>query len=295
MAQQELLPIQAAMTADMQASEEKYSRSKDFFYSTPLAFADAAAPAPTPDSFASDQGTVQFHLIGQKPTDSAYSDIMNENSDNLLAMGGLVFDYMHRNYPKVNAQKLDIQTWANVVANIPDLSIGKAVQKEYNNSIKGVSVSGEFLSMIASAIITEGASLLADFTSFLGAIGDVVFSVHTTSEKYKAVTATYQSYLIENGVGGYFDYGALVLRQIQFEEHFLELKAACAETKMVDVNMSYTEIVNLIQTRRIRKGGPDYKNFQDLINQNATEQFKKAKNFFNAPDTPQKDIKPTVS
>ena len=51
----------------------------------------------------------------------------------------------------------------------------------------------------------------------------------------------------------------------------------------------------LVQTSRIREGGHDYESFQSLINKKSTEQFKKAKNFFNAPSTPQKDITRTAN
>lgn len=285
---------QSIPAMEKEASKNNYNNAGRFYNAKPLVLANAAAPAPTSDSYASQEGMVQFHLIGQATTDPQYSAIMNENQDNLLGIGGLVHDYMHTHYPTVNAQKLDINTWSNVIANIPDLSIGKDVTKNYTNSIKGASISGEFLSLIAKAIITDGASLLTDFSSYLTSMGDVVFSKHNTSESYKALTCTYQSYLVDNGVGGYYDYGAIVLRQIEFAEHFMELKAACAEAKSVQIAMNYTEIVNLVQTRRIRKGGVDYDNFQGLVNANSTAQFKKANNFFNGGSTPQADIKPQV-
>ncbi|WP_244662067.1 hypothetical protein [Mesorhizobium huakuii] len=58
--------------------------------------------------------------------------------------------------------------------------------------------------------------------------------------------------------------------------------------------MDYTEVTNLVQTRRIRKGGPDYESFQELVNKNSTDQFTRAKNFFNVGSTPQQDIRPLV-
>ena len=285
---------QTVLPMEKTTSLKNYSDAKDFYTAKPLLLANAAAPAPTTDSFASDQGMVQFHLIGQKTDDPKYSDIMNENQDNLLGIGGLVHDYMHTHFPTVTAQKLDITTWSNVIANIPDLAIGSATSKSYSNSIKGVSISGDFLTLIAKALITEGSSLLTDFSSYLTSMGDIVFSKKVTSESYKALTCTYQSYLLDNGAGGYYDYGAIVLRQIEFAEHFMELKAACVDAKSVQIAMNYTEIVNLVQTRRIRKGGVDYDNFQGLVNANSTAQFKKAKNFFNGGSTPQADIKPQV-
>jgi hypothetical protein len=212
-----------------------------------------------------------------------------------LDMGGLIFDYMHKTFPNVNSAKLDIDTWQNVVSNVPDLSIGGKVSKAYNNNVVGVSVSGEFFSLIAKAIITDGASLLTDFTSFLNSIGGVIFSSNVTSESYTAITCTYLSYLVSNGVGGYCDYGAIVLRQITFNEHFQEYKSICGSAKSIDINMTYTEITNLVRTQRIREGGPDYDNFQELVNKNSTEQFKKAKNFFNAGNTPQDQLTPRVS
>ena len=113
-----LLKVQAAEAASKQQSTQIYSSAQDFFHSTPLVFAARDATAPTPESYASDQGTVQFHLIGQKPQDPAFlafSGIMNENANNLLAIVGLVFAYMDTHYPMVSSQKLDIKTWQHVV------------------------------------------------------------------------------------------------------------------------------------------------------------------------------------
>lgn len=295
MSKPEVLKVQGIETVDRKFSKERYRKATDFFYSTPFAFATENAPAPSSDSYASDEGSVQFHLIGQKPNDSKYSDIMNQNQDNLLNIGGLIHDYMHRKYPTVDSKTLDINTWANVVDNVPDLAIGKQVYKEYNNHIAGVSVSGEFLSIIAKAIITDGASILLDFQGFLSSIGNVIFNAHSSGEKYKVATCTYISYLIDNQAGGYYDYGAIVLRQIDFKENFMELKSSCSSTQLVNVSMSYTEIVNLVHTSRIRQGGPDYDMFQKLINKNATETFKRAENFFNAGETPQNEIEPKYS
>ena len=92
---------QAAEVVRAQQAEESYSRAHGFFRTRARL---TAAAAPT-ESIANNLGTVQFHLIGQKPTDPKYSDIMNQNADNLLAIGGLVHDYMTRTYPTVNSQK----------------------------------------------------------------------------------------------------------------------------------------------------------------------------------------------
>lgn len=279
---------------EAQQSTKNYDAANKFFLAKPLMLAQANAAPPSDDTIANSEGTVQFHLIGQKTTDPAYSDIMNENQDNLLGIGGLVHDYMHTHYPTIDSTKLDINTWSNVVGNIPDLAVGGQKQKSYSNKIVGTSVSGTFLSLIAKAIITDGASLLTDFQSFLNEMGNLTFSANSKAESYKALTCTYQSYLVENGAGGYFDYGAIVLRQIQFKQYFLEMKSSCASAQYVNIDMDYTEVTNLIQTRRIRKGGTDYTAFQSLLNKNSTQQFANAKNFFNGGSTPQQDIKPQV-
>ncbi|WEX79313.1 hypothetical protein PYH37_006177 (plasmid) [Sinorhizobium numidicum] len=275
-------------------SDKNYEAARAFFRGKPLALAQLNAAPPSDDTIANDQGTVQFHLIGQKTDDPTYSGIMNENQDNLLAIGGLIHDYMHTHHPAIDSQKLDINTWTDVVANIPDVSIGGQKQKSYLNRFAGTSVSAAFLSLLAKAIITDGASLLLEFNTFLAAMGNLTFSAGGKAQQYKALTCTYQSYLLDNGVGGYYDYGAIVLRQIEFKEHFLRLKSSCSSTRYVNVNMDYTEVTNLVQTRRIRKGGPDHENFQGLVNENSTDQFKKAKNFFNGGSSPQGDIIPQV-
>lgn len=96
-------------------------------------------------------------------------------------------------------------------------------------------------------------------------------------------------------MGGYFDYGAIVLREINFLKNFQEYKNSCASAQSISISMDYTEITNLVHTRRIRKGGPDYDLFQSLVNKNATDRLAKAKNFFNARKTPQDQLKPQVS
>jgi len=283
-------------------AETKYALAQDFFHATPilpartvLAAVDTApAPAGSDPSVATDQGSVQFHLIGQKPADPKYSDIMQENADNLLAMGGLIYSYMKKTYPSVNLQSLDINTWNGVIQHLPDLTIGQSVKKTYSNRLVGVQVSGEFLSMIAKAVITDGASLLTDFTSYLNSIGNVTFSASTTQESYNVLTCTYMNYLVDDQLGGFYDYSAIVLRQINFLEYFQELKSSCASAEYVNINMNYTEITTLVQSRRIRRDGPDYRLFQNLVNADATAQFSNADNFFNGGDTPQKDIAPSV-
>lgn len=275
-------------------SREKYAKAKSFFHATPLAFSDGALTEVSDSSVATDQGSVQFHLIGHKPDDAKYSGIMQENADNLLAMGGLIYDYMHRAYPKVNLQSVDIDTWVNVINNLPDLTFGQVSEKSYTNRVTGVRVSGQFLSMVAKAIITDGASLLTDFTSYLNSIGDITFSASNQAESYNTLTCTYLNYLVADNMGGYFDYAAIALRQVNFYEHFQELRSSCASERFIDVSMRYKEVVTIVQSRRIRSGGPDYVMFQDLTNKNATEQFKKAKNFFNGGNAKTSDVKPTV-
>ena len=293
MSHQELLKVQAAEQIDREHAEIVYQKSTDFFKSTPLYLSEKVGKLST-ESIANDQGSVQFYLIGQQTNDPLWSGVMNENATNLLAMGGLVHNYMQRNYPTINSSKLDINTWKYVIGNLPGLAVGGATTKSYNNNIKGVSVSGEFLSLIARAVITNGASLLLEFETFLTGIGDIIFSVNTKNQTYKMLTCTYQSYLISNGAGGYFDYGAIVLKQIDFLQNFMQLKSSCAKSEFVNISMNYTEIVSLVQTGRIRKGGPDYDKFQKLIDADATQAFEDADNFFNGGNTPKDEIKPRV-
>jgi len=246
-------------------------------------------------SFASAEGIVLFSLIGEKPNDPAYADIMNENLSNLLAVAGFVYDYMHKTYPNVNSQMLDINTWTNVVQTIPGLVIGKAVSKSYRNSIPGVSIPNVFLSLISKAFITEGSSLLTDFTAYLNSIGDVVFRVHATGETYKALIFTISNYLRENGVGGYYDYGAITLRQIEFAKNFMALKGPCANINNVGIDMSYTEIESIVRTNLIRPGGRDYQSFMALFpgaNVEARKSaFAEALEFFHKPAVPQNELK----
>ncbi|MDK1494451.1 hypothetical protein QN219_31390 [Sinorhizobium sp. 7-81] len=276
-------------------SLKNYEAAAAFFYAKPLVLAQPDATPPSDDTIANDHGTIQFHLIGQKPNDPKYSRVMNENGDNLLAIGGLIHDYMHTHYPAIDSQKLDINTWTDVIANIPDVSIGGKKLKSYSNRLVGTSVSATFLSLLATAIITDGASLLMDFQSFLTKMGDLTFRANGKAQQYKALTCTYQSYLLDNGAGGHYDYGAIVLRQIEFKEHFIELKSCCSSAQYVNVDIDYSEVNTLVQTRRIRKHGSDYENFRKLVNANSTKQFKNARNFFDGGSTPEGELKPVQS
>ncbi|EJC80725.1 hypothetical protein Rleg4DRAFT_2369 [Rhizobium leguminosarum bv. trifolii WSM2297] len=83
-----------------------YDAARPFFHAKPLVLAQANADPPSDDKVANDQGTIQFHLIGQKTDDPKYSGIMNENQDNLVAIGGLIYDYIYTNYPNFDSKKL---------------------------------------------------------------------------------------------------------------------------------------------------------------------------------------------
>ncbi|RVO78996.1 hypothetical protein [Sinorhizobium medicae] len=266
-----------------------YETAHNYFYGKPLVLAQPDAAAPNDDTIANDKGMVQFHIFGREPDDPKWAEIMNENGDNLLAMGGLIQDYMHTHYPKIDDKKLDINTWTDVVSHLPDLSIGAQKQKSYSNKVTGASISGTFLGLLANAIVSEGASLLTDFQKFLTNMGDLAFSVIRKPQGYKVTTCTFENYLVDNRAGNYLDYGAIVLRQIEFKGDFRELKSSCSSTQYFNIDMDYTEVTNLVQTRRIRKGGPDYENFQELVNENSTAQFTRSKNFFNGGKN--KDLK----
>jgi hypothetical protein len=272
-----VLAVQGVERLRAQQAEESYANARDFFYATPLLNARAVAPPPAPESYASDQGTVQFHLFGHQPEDAAYSDMMNQNGNNLLAIGGLVHDYMQRLYPTVNSEKLDLITWFKVIYHIPHLLFFQHTHRPpYSLLVHRASVSDEFLGIIASAIVPGDGSLLTDFNSFLRAIGSADFS------GYKALTCTFQNYIIEQENRYWHDYGAIVLQKFEFTE------------RGDQINIKYTEMGTLVSTSQIRRGGKDYQAFQGLVNGNATEQFKRAKNFFNAGSTPQADLTPVV-
>lgn len=146
--------------------------------------------------------------------------------------------------------------------------------------------------MIAKAVITDGASLLTDFSAFLAAQGDVVFSAKTEGNSYKAISITYVNYLIDNNTGGYYDYGAIFARQIDFSSHFMEVKAACVKADSININMKYQEWTLQVITQKIRQGGDQHTAFQELIDAGDTEAFSRAKNLFHRPNTPQAQIKP---
>jgi hypothetical protein len=244
-------------------------------------------------SIATNRGAVLFQFIGQKPSDTRYSAVLQENADILLAMGGLIHAYMNRTRPVVDQEVLDINTWSGVISHIPNLAIGRPVQKFHANRIPGTQVAANFLGMIANAVIIDGASVLTDFTAHLKAIGDAVFHVNSSQQTYDIITCTYQNYLVDNGFGGYYDYSAIVLRQLHFRDYFQNFKSCCGSTEPVEMDLEYTEIKSLVQMGRIRRGGPDRRNFHELINDADTACFLAAGNVFNG-EAPQSQIRPMV-
>ena len=267
-------------------TDDEFKKAKKVFSAVPTSFAPA-----TDDQFASKEGAIQFHIIGMQPTDSSWSGIMNENADILLDMGGLVHNYMVTTYPKADSKSLSLQTWKEVIDNIPTLVISRDVYKSYNFRQAGVKISGEFLQLLAKAIITEGASLLTDFQTYLGKMSDITFSVATENQNYKVITCTYLNYLKSNGVGGWYDYSALVLKEVLFKTGFQSLKGVSFKADSIQIDMSYNEVECLVPTRRLRQGGDSHSDWLELVNKNVTAQFSKAKNFFNASKTPQSQIK----
>ena len=231
-------------------TEEEFTGAEEFFSSVPTSFAPV-----TQDQFASKDGAIQFHVIGQKPNDPAWSDVMNENMDILLDMGGLIRNYMTKKYPKANSESLDLDTWKQVTGMIPTLAPGKTVEKGFNFRQAGVKISGEFLQMLAKAIITDGASLLTDFQTYLGKMSDITFSVTTQAQNYKVLTCTYLNYLQPNGLGGWYDTGRVVLKEVSFKTGFQQLKGVSFKADSVQIDMSYREVETIVPTRRLRRGG----------------------------------------
>lgn len=245
-------------------------------------------------SIATAQGAVLFQLIGQRPNDPRYAEVMQENTEILMGMGGLIYGYMKRVHPVIDAPVMDIKTWTRVIENLPDLVIGQPVQKSYTNRLGGNQVANNFLSLLANAVIIEGGSLPTNFASYLSSVGDAIFKAISDQQSYNVMTCTYQNYLVDNGMGGYYDYSAIVLREVNFRDYFQQLKSSCGSDTTVNIDLNYTEIRSLIQTRRLRPGGPDYANFQQLLNPNDTAEFSRAANVFNAGATPQSQIRPMV-
>lgn len=149
--------------------------------------------------------------------------------------------------------------------------------------------------MLAKAIITDGASLLTDFQTYLGKMSDITFSVTTQAQNYKVITCSYLNYLQPNGLGGWYDTGRVVLKEVSFKTGFQQLKGVSFKADSVQIDMSYREIETIVPTRRLRRGGDSYASWNKLVNKNVTKAFTDAENFFNGGNTPQDDITPLVS
>lgn len=245
-------------------------------------------------SIATVDGAVQFHLIGQRTNDPSYSDVLQENADILMGMGGLISNYMQRTYPTVDRRLMSIDLWEQVLQQVPDLSVDPRVRKTYATRIPGTQVAGQLLGLLADASIADGAPLLGAFASYLGAFGDLAFDASAGSQSYDVMTCTFQSYLIEKGWAGAYDYAAIVVRQVKVVDGFQGLKSSCASTNPVSLNLEYTEVRALAQMARLRRGGIDHNNFQALLNAAATRELQAARNFFNGGGTPLLEIQPKV-
>ena len=113
--------MQAAERVREQQADEMYARATGFFHPPELLRAGGVAPPPAPNSYVSAQGSVQFYVIGQKPKDPEYSSRMDENSANILSMGGLMHNYVQWKHPKVDDKKLGIDLWEEVLNHLPDI------------------------------------------------------------------------------------------------------------------------------------------------------------------------------
>jgi virulence factor Evf-like protein len=277
-------------TFEAKLTEENFDKAGDFFSAGPTSFA--------PGQIATQNGAIQFHVIGEKPNDPAFSSIMNENMDILIGMGGLVKSAMDRNYPlggNADDKALDINNWRKVIGHIPMLAPQQAKSNEYTHQVAGVKISGEFLQMLAKAAITEGASILTDFQAWLQKMGDVMFSVQSKSQQYRMVTCTYLCYLQSNGVGGWYDWASLVLREVYFKAGFQEFNGVCVKAQNISIDMRFTEYMNIVPCRFFRTGGDFHDKWKNLLNPAATKQFEEAGNYFGAPATPQDDLTPRIS
>ena len=278
---------------DIAGFEARHSAAR--YAAATQALAVAAPPATTPDSaIATDKGMVQYHVIAETPTSSQYAAMMQENANNLMGMGGLIHGYMTANYPTVDSQLLDINLWNTVVGHLPDVAVGPTVTKRYSNTVAGTDLAGTFLQMLAKAKVAPGAKIGTDFGTWLEAMGQLVFAAHGAGQTYKAITCSYLCYLVDNGAGGFYDYGAIVLREVDITQDFMTYKGACQSSLGIQVEVQFTEITSPVQLSRIRKGGPDFQLFQQLVNANATAAFSKAANFFDGRNTPQADLTPYV-
>lgn len=292
-----IVDVQAEMMA------RSFDEARSFFKIKPMSHpvlrdaVPAAAPVAPPPTLpepptSSSDGTVQFHLIGMKPTDPKWGDIMNENADLCLNVGSLIHGAMNQYYPSVSADKLSFDNWAGAISNLPGVSLSKAVDKNFSQRVDSVNISGAFLSLLAKAIITDGSSLLTDFDKFLQIVGDDIFKKTSKDQGYKLICTTFTNYLIDNQTGSYYDYATVGVKEVTFNDHFQELKVVCATVTQVDVSMTYKESIAILPTRLMRKGGAHYEDYQQLFDENWKAQFKVAKNFFHPAPAPQSDIKP---
>lgn len=252
--------------------------------------AETVRPDP---AIATEDGAVQFHVLGHTSDHEIYGAVLRQNAEILMGMAGLIHSYTRQYYPTVDRRVMNIDTWRGVLENLPDLAIGQSLQKSYRDRIAGEQVPRTLLGLIAGAKVPEDGSVLTDFSAYLDSQHDATFAASNDRDDYRFITCSFLNYLVGDGLWGYHDHAAIVLREVNFREGFQALRSSCRSAAPVVMQLEYTEIKALVQTRRLREGGADHRLFQNLIDPAATAKFASAVNLFNAVATPQSQLAPT--
>jgi hypothetical protein len=203
---------------------------------------------------AANPGSVQFHLFGEKPSTGNYSEIVNEDMDVLLRLGGLV-------HQTGGSATLDFVKLQSIIVSLQPWCLEQDRYRwDPSESVASDQVAGELLKLFAGPLAAKADPLLPQFAEFLSKLPDWS----------QTLACTYLVYLRKNKKGGYEDRGEIAVRSIE-----MSLQNAQYQYK-------YEEVNYFVDLSLIRKGGRDHDALQKRLQGASVQQFMSAENFFNA-------------
>lgn len=233
----------------------------------------------TSDSTGSNIDRLQFHLFGEKPSTGTYSEIVNEDMDVLLSLGGLVHQRIVAEYPTGGSSTLDFINLQSVIRSVRWCHEQDRYLWEPSESVASGQVAHELLKLFAGPLAAKAVPLLPDFAAFLAKLSVAPKPIEQTADHIgvavptgwsKTLACTFLVYLQKNRKGEYMDTGEIAVRSVE-----MSLQNAKYQYK-------YEEVNYLVDVSLIRKGGHDHDALQSLLQEASVQQFLSAKNFFNA-------------
>lgn len=206
----------------------------------------------------------------------------------LIAVTSIVTDYVNR-YAEAYGKdfKTDPELWTLALSKIPLMGPSKIDQKSYSRHLKGVSIATDFVQFLLGIVVTEGASALGSFSSFLSKQGEALnFGVEHNADYYKTITVGVAVEVFK--VGDEIVYTPKIRQyRVDFTRENSKWYGACVKVEYVDINFDYQYAANVFDYEALEDSSIKA-DFEKFIQMQRKAQIEGASTFFNA-DFPPKD------